>query len=222
MARFFLMINKFTGAVIMIDTYQRRLARMRRKLFRWAEIIKVYYPNKKKVMITLTYDVLGTLVNASDWEAGDIVKFIDKLEYRLKKHLYGYAWVAELQANGHVHYHVLVVVDKRTIIGHVDYLGLWSKGMSKVGNCKAGAHYICSYASKKYQKDFSKYPKGARLFGVSCRKYRSLLKVDNVGAYKKISMDEGWTGDYNFIESADNKDYLVHVIKPSREWVIDK
>jgi hypothetical protein len=216
------MINKFTGTCVMIDTYKRRLARMRRKLFRWADIVKIYYPTKKKVMITLTYDSLGTLGDAYTWEAGDIITFIDRLEHRLKKHLYAYAWISELQGNGNVHYHVLVVVDKRTKVGHVDSLGLWSKGMTQVKNCKAGEYYICAYASKKYQKDFSKFPKGCRLFAVSCKAYRELLRTDQNTEYKKVQLAEGWLGDYQYLESADNRDYLEKVVKPSHEFNLTK
>lgn len=192
MARFFMLINKFSGVTVIIDDYRRRMSRMRRRVFKWAEVVGRYYPDAVCNMITLTYDIEGVLGHSASPGANDIRDFSLAIRKRLKKSIYAYAWVSELQKRGVLHYHFLAVTSKDAKIGHPDKNGLWSNGMSSVDKCKVGVYYICSYTSKRYQKDFSKYPKGARLFGLWVRGYSKELRLSEETFNQSVMKGEGW------------------------------
>jgi len=56
--------------------------------------------------------------------------------------------------------------------------------------------YLCTYVGKEYQKDFARYPKGCRLFAISCRdrKVRDRLRYLALGKFERSLVDEfGWS-----------------------------
>lgn len=153
-----------TGQVIELDNKAARLARMRRRVFSWANTVKDYLPGVgvgrefRKVMITLTY------AGVDDWRPNHIRNYVKELRRRLDKSLVAYAWVAELQERGAVHYHIILIVRKGTKIPKPDQSGMWPHGMSKIETAKT-VFYICSYMKKVYQKE-GNFPKGLRMFSV--------------------------------------------------------
>ncbi len=156
--------NSLTGENLILDKLEMRLSRMRRRVFTWANTIKDYLPNSgkgryyRKVMITLTY------AEIEGWKPNHIRDFMKELRRRLGNDLIAYAWCAELQARGAVHYHIELICRKGTRIPMPDKSGMWKHGLSKIETAKT-VFYICSYMKKAYQKE-GKFPKGIRMYAV--------------------------------------------------------
>lgn len=154
-------INRVTGQTIEFSSKAARLRRVQRRVKAWAEVIQPYIDNQanyRLVMVTLTYaDVDG-------WKAGHIRSFMLKVKKELGSGLLSYAWVAEMQKRGAVHYHVLLLVKKGTKIEKPDQAGWWPWGMSKIETARS-PFYVLTYTGKEYQK-MSQYPKGLRVFAL--------------------------------------------------------
>jgi hypothetical protein len=162
--RFVGLRNFETGQVIVIDTFSVRLGRMKTRIFDWALKVDQWRQsnNSRLVLITLTYKKVG------DYRAGHIGDYLRNLKKRLGKNLLAFAWVAELQERGAVHYHLVILVTPGTDIPKPDRKGYWVHGMSKIETART-AFYLATYTGKEYQKDLSKYPKSCRLYAVSIR-----------------------------------------------------
>lgn len=155
----FLVWNRITGEVFKMDTEQARLARLRRRIFKWAEVMAEHHARYQVVMITLTYR------RASQWRAGHIKGFMAWAREHAAGRLVGYAWVMEMQARGVPHYHVLLVMEapyKR--LPKPDESKGWTHGSSRIEKART-LYYIAKYASKVSQKG-DRPPKGARQFCV--------------------------------------------------------
>jgi len=152
-------VNTETGEMFVIDPQKARLSRMRRRVKAWSDALKRYIHGRRyrMVMITLTYKP------GQDWEAGHIRAFMKRVRRRLGAGLVGYAWVAEMQKRGAVHYHVLLVVKRGTSIPRPDKAGWWCYGSTRIETART-VYYILSYTGKEYQK--VGYPKGLRIFAV--------------------------------------------------------
>jgi hypothetical protein len=87
-----------------------------------------------------------------------------KLRKQLRGNLLAYAWVAELQERGAVHYHVILVVNRGTSIPMPDKAGWWTWGSTKIQSANT-PFYIAKYTGKEYQKE-GPFPKGLRMFAV--------------------------------------------------------
>lgn len=162
--------NKVTGVVINTDTTAVRLGRMRRRVRAWAQSLDGVIQDKRYrvVMITLTYrDVDG-------WRPNHIRDYMLRMRRLLGDKLVAYAWVAELQKRGAVHYHVLLVVSKGAKIPRPDDAGLWVHGLTRIETART-VYYIVKYAGKAYQK-LGDYPRGLRTFAV----WMSIKAVDAV------------------------------------------
>jgi len=190
------LVNRISGRVLIIDNDKTRYNRLRQRVHDWADLIG---NDGSLYMYTLTYDTKGTLGSAHQWRANHIREFMLALRQYLGSALLGYAWVAELTKAGVVHYHVLIRVVSGTYLPKPDKAGLWKYGLTRMDKAKT-PFYIVKYVGKSYQKDFFKYPKGARLFAVWIAgdkqldlRYRSLKDWQ-----KKIVDDHGWEflGDY--------------------------
>lgn len=158
------MKNVYTGKVIVLDTFAIRLGRMKTRIFDWAEKIDAWRaqnPNRL-VMVTLTYR------RAADYQPGHIGDYLRNLKQRLGQDLYAFAWVAELQKRGAIHYHVILCVKPGSDIPKPDKRGYWTHGMSKIETAKT-AYYLATYTGKQFQKDLAKYPKSCRLYATSIR-----------------------------------------------------
>ena len=200
----FTVLQSANGGTKTIDNVKKRLAYMRRRLFAWARVVtEAGYKSAYRVaMVTLTYDVYGTLVASANWEAGHMRQFMHRLKKRMGERLKAYAWVAELQANGHMHYQVLIIFegrflypDKACIIDGIRYTRLWPHGMTRVDFNIRTLYYICTYVGKEYQKDFMEFPDGAHAWAVYVRDeyWAERLKYLSLDELKQKVVDEfGW------------------------------
>jgi len=74
-----------------------------------------------------------------------------------------YAWVAELQKRGAVHYHLAVWLPKALSLPMFDKHGWWPHGMTQRALAIAPVGYLMKYASKC--DSLGTFPKGARIYG---------------------------------------------------------
>jgi hypothetical protein len=154
--------NKITGEIFEVSRQYARLRRLQKRIKSWADVIDPYIKKLGKdyrlVMIGLTYAELY------GWKAGDMRRFM--LDYRkvIGSDLLAYAWVAELQRRGAVHYHLILLVKKGTNIPMPDTSGLWVHGSSRIETART-PYYLLTYSGKEYQK-LGSYPKGLRAFAV--------------------------------------------------------
>lgn len=151
--------NKKTGEVFEVNPMKTRVTKLQKRVFSWAHAVKKYQEGGYRlVMLGLTYR------DWRDWKPNQIRDYIKKIRYRLGDRLRAYAWVAELQQRGAVHYHVLLIVKKGTFIPKPDESGMWAFGSSNICTAKS-VFYICSYVGKEYQK-MGFFPKGLRMYSV--------------------------------------------------------
>jgi len=151
--------------VRVIDSKHARLARMKQGIttaarlhseaatkggFRW-----------KCWMVTLTYR------GVDDWQAQHIRDYGKRLRQwcTRKGCAYRFAWVAELQARGAVHYHVLIWLPVNLTLPKSDKRGWWTHGLTRTEQVFAPIKYATKYSSKGTT-EAERFPKGARLFGV--------------------------------------------------------
>lgn len=155
------------GSVVEVDSFDARLKRMQSAIHTWVDFIT---PVSKSegwdwVMVTLTYKY------ASHWSPRDITKYTEWLKYHYKKDLHSYCWVAELQERGAVHYHLIACVTKGIKIAYPDKAQgakghiPWKHGFTKVEKAEKPA-YLVTYVGKAKQKDYFRFPLGARGFGI--------------------------------------------------------
>jgi hypothetical protein len=155
-----------TGEIVQIDAYAGRISRMRKRIHAWAEYLAPFVHDSGRfrlVMCTLT------LAPENDWHAGMIRYYMKRVRRKLKDNLLGYAWVAELQKRGAVHYHVLLWVKAGTDVPKPDESGMWPWGSSRRETART-VYYICKYTSKGLHgadgKNHPTLPRGARIFAV--------------------------------------------------------
>jgi hypothetical protein len=91
-----------------------------------------------------------------------------EVKRRLGDSILAWAWVAEIQRRGAVHYHVLFVLPQGARFPAPDKSGLWRHGSTSVVKARSH-HYLVRYIGKAHQKDLSRYPKGCRLYAASIR-----------------------------------------------------
>lgn len=158
-ARYTLLYNPNTGKSFLIDRYKVRYNHMRRRVRHWVDVMGPMLGNNKLTMITLTYRP------EQSWQAGDVRRFMVALRALLGDDLLAYAWVAELQARGAVHYHILLVVPPGVYVDKYWVLDTWGLGRTRTERARS-VWYIITYLGKAYQKVFERFPKGARCFAV--------------------------------------------------------
>ncbi len=171
------LVDKFTGQFHSLDPKQGRISHMRRRCHAWATVLNVYLKRVGRgyrlAMLTLTYHGInldtGELLPDFGWQPNHIRDFMKKMRHALKDNLLAYAWVAELQQRGAVHYHVLILVRAGTNIPYPDQAGWWPHGSTRVETART-IFYIMKYAQKgQFINDAGEYvvfPKGLRLFSV--------------------------------------------------------
>ncbi len=153
-----------SGRYAMVDQFIGRLEKLRMRIIAWAELVEKYQKKNdvRLIMVTLTY------AKKDDYKSGHIRKYIKALKQKMGGEILAWAWVAEIQKRGAVHYHLTVLIPKGTRFPTPDKSGMWKWGMSNVKNARS-AWYLVKYVGKAHQKDLSRYPKGCRLYATSIR-----------------------------------------------------
>jgi hypothetical protein len=148
------------GKLVVLDPVKVRISRLRKRVWNWADCLKMsgILGNGKYrvVMVTLTYRDVG------QWRKRHIRDFMLSMRKVLKGRLLAYAWVAELQERGAVHYHVLFVVRRGVLLPQPDTF--WKHGSTKIETART-VFYVMKYAQKG-SIDGLQFPKGLRLFAV--------------------------------------------------------
>jgi hypothetical protein len=158
--------HRETGEVLTIDAFGARIGRMRRRVYAWSKYLAPFIHNTagfRLVMCTLTLDP------QYGWQPGMVRYYMRACKRNLKHNLLGYAWTAEMQKRGAVHYHVLLVVRAGTDVPEPDTSGWWPYGSSRRETART-VYYIVKYLSKGRFIDDGKYhptlPQGLRIFAV--------------------------------------------------------
>jgi hypothetical protein len=172
--------NKDTRETVTVDPDQARYKRMRSRIKSWAAAIGK--AECSFIMITLTYK------DANAWQPRDIRKFLNRWLMRYQE-IIGYAWVMEMQKRGAPHYHVIIAVPKGfKFDAYPDLSGAWEKGMTRVETARS-PYYLLKYTGKEYQKEFEKYPKGARLYATCIRRKKlHLIEFREYWKYRLSSL----------------------------------
>lgn len=160
---------------IEIDRKQCRVTRLRKGLGVAAKQLHNQGQRNQQVwMQTLTY--------AGDngaWRPEHISRYLDALRRwhysRTGSKTVRYAWVAELQQRGVIHYHVIVWLDGGLTPPMADKSWrhpkhgpqppMWPHGMSNRLRATAPVAYLMKYASKIESKNVGSFPHGARIHG---------------------------------------------------------
>lgn len=165
---------------ITVDHAKARVTRLRKGLGIAAkQLHNMGERNQQIWMQTLTY--AGT---NRDWRPEHISRYLDALRKwhyaRTGSKKVRYAWVAELQQRGVIHYHVIVWLDgglvppkgDRPWKHGKDKVGLtrweppmWPHGMTRRDKSTAPVAYLMKYASKVESKNVGGFPRGARIHG---------------------------------------------------------
>lgn len=176
-----------------VDTYAKRMWLMRSRIFAWSKIMTAECEKEgyRKVMITLT------LAKPESYKPGIINDYIKKIKQSLGKRLVAFAWVAEMQRRGALHYHVLLAVEKGTNIPVPDKSGMWAYGMSRIETAKT-YYYVCKYVGKEYQKNFEHFPKSARLYSASIRGSKELQLAFRILSQLNVGKKES-TSDWSYV-----------------------
>ena len=158
--------NLDSGKWLKLDAKKIRLFKLRKKIFLWAGMFE-----QVEEHTGVSYVFQGVTYRVGEvWKSGDISNYLKAVRDSVEDGgILGYAWVAELQERGEVHYHILWAIKPHVFLPYPDKSGLWSHGNSHVSrrmSCKP--YYICKYTSKLEQK--TGLPKGAHLFGTYIRK----------------------------------------------------
>jgi len=201
--RYLVLIHRDTGEKVVVELHYRRLKKLQNNIFAWSGVVERYYPDALMIMVDLTYK------KVDDWKPGHIRSYVKTLKGSMGASLITWAWVMELQKRGAVHYHMLLVTDGKWC-KLPDRSGQWKWGMSKVGKARS-VYYLADYVGKEHQKDFTKFPKDARSYGVgfrdkqareAFREFRGLLKISSGGE----------KGVWQYFGSALQKSYLEKVL----------
>lgn len=153
------------------DPASTRFKRLRRKLAaacnevqEWVDMLSRFRgrPTHRRLFTTLTYaeNVRG--------DPGDIVATLKCFREWLRRcghTMVPYAWVAELQGRGALHYHLVIWLPRSLYLPKLDRRGWWKHGSTKVETARNPTGYLVKYASKLQTKDGKRLRKGTRLHG---------------------------------------------------------
>jgi len=203
--------SKDTEEVAVVDIFERRLRRMQRRIGAWAQVVESWMVNNPcaLVMVTLTYARVG------DYQAGHIRNYMNRLRGMLKDDLLGWAWVAEIQKRGAVHYHMMVLISEGERVPMPDKQGHWEHGLSNVQRART-PYYLVAYAGKKGQKDFARYPRGSRTYAASIRFGDKTLKE----LYRRTAglPGSGGVGGWRYRGSSVTEGYARGVLAKRGRW----
>lgn len=174
-------VPEFRAAhVLEIDRAQARVTRLRKGLGVGAKQLHNMGSLKQRIwMQTLTYSG-----DNRDWRPEHISQYVAQLRRwhasRTGSAAVRYAWVAELQKRGVIHYHVIVWLEggltppkadkawvfKSKRLGNSVQAPMWPHGMTNRLKSTAPVAYLMKYASKVEQKNVGNFPYGARIHGM--------------------------------------------------------
>lgn len=199
--RYTVLVNREKGKVAVVDQFHVRLKKLRMRILAWSELVEEYRRDNqcRMIMVGMTYK------KVDDYRAGHIRDYVKKLKQKYGEKLLAWAWVAEMQERGAVHYHMLIVLPKRTRFPYPDKIGMWKHGSTSVTSART-PFYLVKYVGKKHQKDLSLYPKGCRLYATSIRfggdREKNLYRRMS-GIEKSKDYSEGWA----YVGSTVTKNY---------------
>lgn len=167
-------LPKTVKTSVVIDPMKSRISKMKKTIITGARLIQDRLCGSqgrnamfRPCMLTLTYAKTG------EWDACHIRDFLTTVRNWLGRrgHKFRYAWTAELQKRGAVHYHIVIwlprVGSKFLKLPKVDKKGWWKHGSSNIAWAKKAVGYITKYASKGDDLPAgAKFPRGCRLYGV--------------------------------------------------------
>lgn len=172
----------FSENCLTIDPAQARVTRLRKGLGIAAKQLHNLGSKRQQIwMQTLTYAAPKN--DNRDWRPEHISRYLDALRRwhyaRTGSKSLRYAWVAELQERGVLHYHVIVwleggltppkgdqpwkSVDRKGLT--VWHPPMWPHGMTRRDKSRSPVAYLMKYASKVESKNVGSYPRGARIHG---------------------------------------------------------
>ena len=163
----FVSLAQMQAAVLIeIDPAKARVTRLRKGLGVGAKRLHNMYRGKQnQLLVTLTY-----AGDNRDWRPEHISTYIACVQRWHKKQTgvtgLRYAWVAELQKRGVIHYHIVFWLKKGLTMPKADKQGWWRHGMSNTKRATAPVAYLMKYVSKVDQKNVGSFPHGARIFGL--------------------------------------------------------
>lgn len=151
---------------IEIDPAKARVTRLRKGLGVGAKRLHNMYRGKQNhCLVTLTYRG-----DNRDWRPEHISTYIKCVKRWFKRRTAGnglrYAWVAELQQRGVIHYHIVFWLPKGLTMPKADKQGWWMHGMTNTKRATAPVAYLMKYVSKVDSKNVGSFPHGARIFGL--------------------------------------------------------
>ena len=169
----------FAENTILIDHKQARVTRLRKGLGIAAKQLHNQGSKRQQIwMQTLTYRG-----DNRNWRPEHISRYLDALRKwhyaRTGSKKVRYAWVAELQQRGVIHYHVIVWLEGGLTPPKGDmpwkskdrkgitqwHPPMWPHGMSNRIKSTAPVAYLMKYASKIESKNVGSFPHGARIHG---------------------------------------------------------
>jgi hypothetical protein len=141
---------------------------------RLVELIRCNFTSddSRQLFITLTYKQNMTDKNRL---YQDYDKFYKRLKYKFKEHNFEYITVAEPQARGAWHFHIMLKSDKKLFIEDKVIRKMWKNGITQTTRLKAedvGRYYVAYFTNMKTEdipnlsekeKQQKKYVKGSRL-----------------------------------------------------------
>jgi len=166
---FYVLWDMERGRPLIIDKALERLATMQAAIYDWCRRVEKLKEPHDLIMVRLSYDP-----RREGWSQRDVSTFMASTRRRLGSDLLDYAWVLEVHQLpkpnfAHCHYHVLLVVRRGVRIPKPDeWGGSWSHGSTRV-ELAHKPWYLATYVGKKWQKEYARFPKGARQFGVAHR-----------------------------------------------------
>ena len=151
---------------IEIDPAKARVTRLRKGLGVGAKRLhNMYRGRQNQCLVTLTYRG-----DNRNWRPEHISDYIKCVKRWYKRQTGGnglrYAWVAELQVRGVIHYHIVFWLKKGLTMPKADKQGWWPHGMSNTIRATAPVAYLMKYVSKVDSKNVGSFPHGARIFGL--------------------------------------------------------
>ena len=150
-----------TSDEILIDAKKARMTRLQRSVKSAAQFFGLSLgPRRfKAAMVTLTYR------GVEDFCPRHVSALLARMRQWIERrgHKLHYVWVAELQARGALHYHVLIWLPRGLTLPKPDKQGWWPHGSTRIEWARNAIGYLWKYVSKF--DSAGTFPRGARLQG---------------------------------------------------------